>query len=113
LGIQEDYFTDQSPTNIIELGSSIEHRFNRLSTLINESEMIAELSLKSYSFIEHLDELLISNTQKDDAINTLRRVKVGKTRHERDFYSLFAQCTTCNKWYCNEHMSTTNKCHYC
>ena len=112
LGIQEDYFTNKSPTNIIELGSSIEHRFNRLSTLIDETET-TDLNLKSYSFIENLDELLISNTQKDDAINTLRRVKVGKTPDEKDFYSLFAQCTTCNKWYCNNHMSTTNKCQYC
>ncbi|MFX1505433.1 MAG: hypothetical protein ACFFDC_04875 [Promethearchaeota archaeon] len=113
LRIQEDYFTDQSPTNTIELGSSLENRFSRLSALIDETKMTIDSNFEAYSFIENLDELLITNTQKDDAINTLRRVKVGKSLDEKDFYSLFAQCNSCNKWYCNEHMSTTNKCQYC
>ncbi|MFX0123563.1 MAG: hypothetical protein ACFFAE_07960 [Candidatus Hodarchaeota archaeon] len=113
LGILKDDFSDQFPSNIVELRSSLEDSYNKLSVLIYETEMPTNLELKDYSFIENLDELLITNTQKDDAINKLRRVKVGQNLEEKDFYSLFTQCNSCNKWYCNEHMSTTNKCQYC
>lgn len=113
LGIQNDEFPKKFPSNIVNLRSSLIKRLNKLSTLINETEMTTNLDLDNYLFIENLNELLITNTQRDDAINLLRRVIVGQNIEEKDFYSLFTQCNSCNKWYCKEHMSTTNKCKYC
>ena len=113
LGILKEDFSDLFPSYVNELGSSLEDRFNRLSVLIDETELTTDIELEDYSYLEHLDELLITNTQKDEAINTLRRVKLGQELKEKDFYSLFSQCNSCNKWYCKDHMSTTNKCQYC
>ncbi|UCG03297.1 MAG: hypothetical protein JSW11_04755 [Candidatus Heimdallarchaeota archaeon] len=113
LGIQKDDFSVKFPPNIVKLRSSIEDRLNRLSSLISDSEMTINLELADYLFIENLDDLLITNTQRDKAINILKRVKIEQNLEEKDFYSLFTQCNSCNKWYCTEHMSTTNKCQNC
>ena len=113
LRILKEDFSNQFPSYVNELGSSLKDHFNKLSVLIDETELTTNVNLEDYSYLEHLDELLITNTQKDEAINALRRVKLGQDLEEKDFYSLFSQCNSCNKWYCKKHMSTTNKCLYC
>ena len=110
LGILKEDFSEQFPSYVNELGSALENQFNQLSVLIQETD----LDLEDFSFIENLDGLLITNTQKEEAISSLRRVKRGQEPGEKDFYSLFSQCNSCNKWYCKDHMmATTNKCQDC
>lgn len=112
LGIQED-FPEKPPSFVTRIRNSIENRIKKLINLTEETEKEVNIDLENYSFLENLDKLLITNVQRDDAINMLRQVRVEQGIDKEDFYSLFAQCNSCNRWYCKNHMSTDNKCRYC
>ncbi len=112
LGIY-DGFPEKSPPIVIKLKTILENRLKNLIALIEEEEINKDFVLEDYLFIENLDELLITNTQRDNAVNKLRKARAGRGIDKEDFYSLFGQCNSCNRWYCKKHMVTTNKCQYC
>ncbi|UCE12422.1 MAG: hypothetical protein JSV04_09515, partial [Candidatus Heimdallarchaeota archaeon] len=107
LGIQDE-FPEESPPSVTNLKDTLEEYYNRLYELVTETETGPIKESEYYLFLENLDELLITNAQRDDAISVLRQ-----SSDENDFYSLFVQCSSCHKWYCNNHMASTTKCKYC
>ncbi|MHA2246791.1 MAG: hypothetical protein ACXADY_17740 [Candidatus Hodarchaeales archaeon] len=112
LGIHDDY-PEKSPSFVTKLIISLENLLNRLSVLLEENEPRKDLELEKYLVIKKLNGLLITNTQRDNAINKLKRSSAEKGMDKHDFYSLFVQCSSCNKWYCKKHMSTATKCNFC
>ncbi|UCG90278.1 MAG: hypothetical protein JSU57_00705 [Candidatus Heimdallarchaeota archaeon] len=112
LGIQKD-FPEKVPSRVNKIKKSLENKINKLTILAQKTDTRITLVIEDYLFIENLDELLITNTQRDNAINILRRSRVPQSTDKVDFYSLFEQCSSCNRWYCKTHMSTATKCIYC
>lgn len=110
LGIQDE-FPEESPPLVINLKDPLEDYYNRLYELATETEKGLVRESEYYLFLENLDELLMPNAQRDDAISILKQSNIEPSVD--DFYSLFAQCNSCNKWYCSNHMAATTKCKYC
>lgn len=108
-----DNFPEKSPTIVARLKTTIENRLENLVTLVEESDTKTEFNIENYLFIKNLNGLLITNAQRDSAINKLQQSSAGQSTDKDDFYSLFVQCSSCNQWYCKNHMSTATKCKYC
>lgn len=112
LGIYDD-FPEKSPLIVTKLKTSLENLLNRLIFLIEESETKTDLELETYLVIKNLDRLSITNNAINRAINKLRQSSAEQGIDKDDFYSLFVQCSSCNRWYCKKHMSTATKCKFC
>lgn len=112
LGIQEDFPKKTTPS-VSKLRKNLANRLNKLTTLLRKAEERIDFLPEDFLIIENMEELLITNTQRDNAINTLRKGIFKRGTVKKDFYSLYTQCNSCNRWYCPNHMATTHKCKYC
>ncbi|MHA2304940.1 MAG: hypothetical protein ACXACU_06055, partial [Candidatus Hodarchaeales archaeon] len=92
-----------------QLRKKFENQYYKLVSLVKNE--IDESKLEYFPFLENIGELLISNSQRDEIITTLRQSKVENK--QEDFFSLFKQCNSCYNWYCENHLSSSNKCIYC
>jgi hypothetical protein len=108
LGIRDDFPEGSSPL-VEQLRKKFENQYYKLVSLLKNE--INESKLEFFPFLENIGELLISNSQRDEIISTLRQSKVENK--QEDFFSLFKQCNSCYNWYCGNHMSSSNKCIYC
>ncbi len=70
-------------------------------------------SLESYTFLNDLDRLLVTNTLRDSIINDLRKKVYNQSNDQIDYYAYFKQCRKCQKWYCLKHIQSNDKCVYC
>ncbi|WP_455464252.1 hypothetical protein [Candidatus Hodarchaeum mangrovi] len=99
LGIIEE-FPDANNIKIIQLKNNLILLIENLEKMSNEVEV--EKEVEFYPFLNDLDDLIISNNERERLISLLQ----GNALTE------FFQCSTCNKWYCNKHIKE-NKCLYC
>ncbi|MHA2318733.1 MAG: hypothetical protein ACXAC6_13375, partial [Candidatus Hodarchaeales archaeon] len=91
--------------------SEIEQIFTNLHSLARSEE--EGTSLESYTFLNDLDRLLVTNTHRDSIINDLRKKVYNQSNDQIDYYSYFKQCRKCQKWYCLKHIQSNDKCVYC
>ena len=91
--------------------SEIEQTFTKLHSLARSEE--EGTSLESYTFLNDLDRLLVTNTHRDSIINDLRKKAYNQSNDQIDYYSYFKQCRKCQKWYCLKHIQSNDKCVYC
>jgi hypothetical protein len=91
--------------------SEIEQIFTKLNSLARSEEEGS--SLDSYTFLNDLDSLLVTNTHRDSIINDLRKKVYNQSNDQIDYYSYFKQCRKCQKWYCLKHIQSNDKCVYC
>ena len=99
LGIIDD-FPEVNNTKTIQLKNNLILSLENLEKMSKEVEI--EYKLEFYPFLNDLDDLIISNNERERLISLLQ----GNALTE------FFQCSTCNKWYCNKHIKD-NKCLYC
>ncbi|MHA2328369.1 MAG: hypothetical protein ACXACR_07600 [Candidatus Hodarchaeales archaeon] len=110
LGVKEDFPPNPS-SFVVKQKTSLENLVNQLSEIESKIGMNNENSHNL--FLENLDELLISNSQIDEMISKLRKSKFKRDKANYDYYSLFSQCSSCNNWYCEQHMFSATKCKSC
>ena len=79
---------------VIEL-SYIENLFMKLKEITDSDQQIS--SLKSFSFLNELDELIIPNYERDKMITLLRQA-LDQSNNQTDYYSIYHQCNSCQKW---------------
>ncbi len=103
--------TDSFPGGWEINNSEIEQIFKKLRSIARSEE--EGDSLDSYTFLNDLDRLLVSNTQRDFIINDLRKKVYNQSNDQIDYYSYFKQCPKCQKWYCLKHIQSNDKCVYC
>ncbi len=108
LGIEDDFPEGASPL-VEEFRNKFENQFTKLVSLVKNE--IDESKLEYFPFLENIEELLLNNSQRDEIIASLRQGKVENK--QEDFFSLFKQCKSCNNWFCEDHLSSANKCIYC
>ena len=95
-----DNFPEANHTKIIQLKNNLILVLENLEKMSKEVEI--EYKLEFYPFLNNLDDLIITNNERERLISLLQ----GNALTE------FFQCSTCNKWYCNKHIKE-NKCLYC
>jgi hypothetical protein len=91
--------------------TKIEHIFTKLQSLARSEE--EGTSLESYTFLNDLDLLLVTNTHRDSIINDLRKKVYNQSNDQIDYYTYFKQCRRCQKSYCLKHIQSNDKCVYC
>ncbi len=111
LGIQ-DNFPEKSPPVVTDLKNTLEEHLHDLVALAKETERKENSEQEYYLFLDNLNDLIITNTQRDDAITILKQSTIDQNKQD-DFYTHFVQCNSCNKWFCKDHMFTATKCRYC
>ncbi len=111
LGIQ-DNFPEKSPPVVTDLKNTLEEHLHELVALAKETERKENSEQEYYLFLDNLDDLIITNTQRDEAITILKQSVIDQDKQD-DFYTHFVQCNSCNKWFCKDHMFTATKCRYC
>ncbi len=90
--------------------SIIDTLFSKLQNISDSDQQIA--SLESFSFLNELDELIVSNGERDKMINSLRQA-LDQSNNQADYYTVFRQCNNCQKWYCSKHIRSNELCIYC
>ena len=90
--------------------SIIDTLFSKLRNISDSDQQIA--SLESFSFLNELDELIVSNGERDKMINSLRQA-LDQSNNQADYYTVFRQCNNCQKWYCSKHIRSNELCIYC
>ncbi|MFX0150215.1 MAG: hypothetical protein ACFFAJ_05505 [Candidatus Hodarchaeota archaeon] len=109
LGIYEEL--PEATPQINDYIDNMEKIYQNLINLAEETTIDAKLEF--LPILRHLEELLITNHQRDEAINKLHYSIREETGNKGDFYSLYSQCNTCQRWYCEKHKQTGSKCIYC
>ncbi|MFX0182918.1 MAG: hypothetical protein ACFE95_07535 [Candidatus Hodarchaeota archaeon] len=109
LGIYDEL--PESPQQIFDIMINYENIFHNLINLTEETSIDAKLEF--LPFLGELDKLLITNYQRDEAIKRLQDVIGEEVVQIKDFYLLYCQCNSCQRWYCKKHNPTTSKCIYC
>ena len=69
-------------------------------------------SLDSFAFLNELDKLIVSNSERDKMVSSLRQA-LDQSNNQVDYFSSFKQCNNCQKWYCSRHIRTNDLCIYC
>ena len=78
-----------------------------------ETDHILQLeSLDSLAYLNRLDDLIVTNTERDKCISNLKQ-SLDSSNNQTDFFSYFGQCAKCQKWFCQAHLKTDDKCIYC
>ncbi len=110
IGISDD-FPEGLSSYIEKYRKKIDTQILQLKLLLNNKNKESEF--ESLPFLENIEELLISNAQRDEIITNLRNCKINNDI--KDFFTLFKQCTSCHHWFCEDkHISPiSNKCIYC
>jgi len=89
----------------------IDQTFLKLRSIARSEE--EETSQDTFSFLNDLDNLIMTNDQRDSIIADLRKKVYNQSNDQIDYYSSFKQCRKCQKWYCPKHMQSDDKCVYC
>jgi len=89
----------------------IDQTFSKLHSIAMSEE--EDTSQDTFAFLNDLDSLIISNVQRDSIINDLRKKVYNQSNDQIDYYSFFKQCPKCQKWYCQKHIQSDDKCVYC
>ncbi len=110
IGIRDD-FPEGNSSIIEQYHEKYENQFQQLISLIDDKK--EDFEFEYFPFLQNIEELLISNTQRDEIIASLRYCKLGKDI--KDFFTFFKQCSSCYRWFCDDkHMSSTSsRCTYC
>ncbi|MFX0087158.1 MAG: hypothetical protein ACFFAU_16025 [Candidatus Hodarchaeota archaeon] len=110
IGISDD-FPEGLSSYIEKYRKKIDTQILQLKLLLNSKNQ--ESKFESLPFLENIEELLISNAQRDEMITNLRNCKINNDI--KDFFTSFKQCTSCHHWFCEDkHISPiSNKCNYC
>jgi hypothetical protein len=90
--------------------SYIDNLFLKLKEITDSDQQIS--SLDSFAFLNELDELIISNYERDKMISLLRQA-LDQSNSQTDYYSIYHQCNSCQKWYCTSHIRANDLCIYC
>jgi hypothetical protein len=69
-------------------------------------------TIDSFTFLNKLDELIVSNAERDKMVSSLRQA-LDQSNNQVDYYSTFRQCNNCQKWYCPKHIRANDLCIYC
>ena len=91
--------------------SEIDQTFMKLLSIARSEE--ESTSLDTFTFLNDLDNLIISNVQRDSIIADLRKKVYNQSNDQIDNYTFFKQCRKCQKWYCPKHIQSDDKCVYC
>ncbi len=91
--------------------SELDQTFMKLLSIARSEE--ENTSLDTFAFLNDLDNLIISNVQRDSIIADLRKKVYNQSNDQIDYYSFFKQCGKCQKWYCQKHIQSDDKCVYC
>jgi len=91
--------------------SELDQTFTKLLSIARSEE--ENTSLDTFSFLNDLDNLIISNVQRDSIIADLRKKVYNQSNDQIDYYTFFKQCRKCQKWYCPKHIESDDKCVYC
>ncbi|MHA1513646.1 MAG: hypothetical protein ACTSRJ_06245, partial [Candidatus Hodarchaeales archaeon] len=91
--------------------SELDQTFTKLLSIASSEE--ENTSLDTFSFLNDLDNLIISNVQRDSIIADLRKKVYNQSNDQIDYYIFFKQCRKCQKWYCQKHIESDDKCVYC
>ncbi|MCK4848922.1 MAG: hypothetical protein KAT16_07865, partial [Candidatus Heimdallarchaeota archaeon] len=90
----------------------IDQTFIKLRSIARSEE--EDTTLDTFTFLNDLDNLIISNVRRDSIITDLRKKVYNQSNDQIDYYSFFRQCNKCSKWYCQKHIKPDdNKCVYC
>ncbi len=98
-----DDFPDTDIEKILEKKNELALTYMRLQALAEDSE--TELKLEYYPFLDTLDDLLITNSNRDQAIAILQS--------DQSYFDNFTQCEECKHWFCQKHMKTSSRCTNC
>jgi hypothetical protein len=90
--------------------SNIDLLFTKLKLITDSEQQIT--SLESFTFLNELDELIVSNVERDKMVASLRKA-LDQSNNQVDYYSTFRQCNNCQKWYCSKHIRANDLCIYC
>jgi hypothetical protein len=84
--------------------------YSNLLLLADSDEQLE--SIDSLDSLNRLDNLIITNTERDNCISNLRK-SLDSSNNQTDYFSFFKQCTKCQKWNCQTHLKSDDKCIYC
>ncbi len=90
--------------------STLDQLYTKLLTLADSDQQLE--SLDSFAFLNLLDDLILSNSERDKSVSNLRQA-LDSSNNQTDYFHFFRQCTKCQKWYCRSHLKTDDKCLYC
>ncbi|MHA1213975.1 MAG: hypothetical protein ACTSR2_03550 [Candidatus Hodarchaeales archaeon] len=110
LNVRDDFPEFYGDSSVQEVKDRLQNLYSRLETMADEEEI--EYKLEYYPFVNSLDELIITNTIRENMISNLQQKSVHEAEKDINFFNYFTQCETCKRWYCNKHIKN-NKCIYC
>ncbi|MHA1975299.1 MAG: hypothetical protein ACW98I_00230 [Candidatus Hodarchaeales archaeon] len=90
--------------------ASIDLLYSNLRKITDSDQQLS--SIESFTFLNELDDLILSNAERDKMVSALRQA-LDQSNDQADYYSTFRQCNNCQKWYCSRHIRANDLCIYC